>query len=193
MGGRIHIKNRIINAFIEEIQANGLKFSVDDLANRIGISKRTLYKYFSSKAEILDCIIDDTFQEIDEKAKAIIQNGQLSMPEKIKGVITTLPDHYELLDLKLLGQMKQYYPEQWAKMDELLKDDWELLRNLIEQGIREGVIIELNVSLVMKVILESINSTLDQSFYMENRITVSEALSEIVNILFYGLISENKR
>nr|WP_132747680.1 TetR/AcrR family transcriptional regulator [Scopulibacillus darangshiensis] len=187
------MKNRIINAFIEEIQANGLKFSVDDLANRIGISKRTLYKYFSSKAEILDCIIDDTFQEIDEKAKAIIQNGQLSMPEKIKGVITTLPDHYELLDLKLLGQMKQYYPEQWAKMDELLKDDWELLRNLIEQGIREGVIIELNVSLVMKVILESINSTLDQSFYMENRITVSEALSEIVNILFYGLISENKR
>ncbi|MGE7907944.1 TetR/AcrR family transcriptional regulator [Peribacillus sp. NPDC094092] len=191
--GRIYIKNRIIKAFIEEIQLKGLKFPLDDLAKRLGISKKTLYKYFPSKVEMLEAVIDHTFQDMDEKATAIIENDQLSLIEKIKGVITVLPDHYEFIAQNILDQMKRYYPEQWVKMDTLLKSDWELLRNLIEQGVREGVIIDRNVSLIMKVIIEAINSTLDQKFYMENRMTVSEALSEIVEILLYGLITENKR
>lgn len=170
-----------------------MKFPLDDLAKRLGISKKTLYKYYSSKAEMLDAIIDYTFENMDEKATAIIENDQLSLIEKIKGVIKVMPDHYEFTDLNILDQMQRYYPEQWVKMDALLKSDWKLLRNLIEQGIGEGIIIDRNVALIMKVIIESINTTLDQKFYMENRMTVFEALSEIVDILLYGLSTENKR
>ncbi|MFD0828107.1 TetR/AcrR family transcriptional regulator [Neobacillus sp. M.A.Huq-85] len=178
---------------IEEIQHKGLKFPLDDLAKRLGISKKTLYKYYSSKAEILEAIIDYTFENMDEKATAIIENDQLSLIEKIKGVIAVFPDHYQFTDLNVLDQMKRYYPKQWMKMDTLLKSEWDLLRNLIEQGISEGVIIDRNISLIMKIIIESINSTLDQKFYLENRMTVPEALSEIVDILIYGLSAENKR
>lgn len=187
------IKDRIIRASIEEIQEKGVKFSVDDLAKRLGISKRTLYQYFSSKAEILDLIIDQTFAEYDQKANIIIEDNTLTLLEKIKSVITVLPEHYELVSLTILDQMKRYYPEQWSKMDQHLKNDWDLLRTLIEQGMREGLIINMNISLVMKIIIETMNATLDQKFYMENRITISEALSDIVDILLYGLIAENKR
>ncbi|SIR87926.1 transcriptional regulator, TetR family [Peribacillus simplex] len=189
----ICIRDRIIKAVIEEIQLKGVKFPLDNLAKQLGISKKTLYKYFSSKVEMLDAVIDYTFEDMDKKAIAIIENDQLSLIEKIKGVITVLPDHYEFIDQNILDQIKRYYPEQWIKMDTLLKSDWELLRNLIEQGIREGVIINRNVSLIMKVIIESINSTLNQKFYLENRITVPEALSEIVDILLYGISTKNKR
>ncbi|MFD4705649.1 TetR/AcrR family transcriptional regulator [Gottfriedia sp. NPDC058432] len=181
------MKDRIIKAFIEEIQLKGLKFPLDDLVKRLGISKKTLYKYFPSKLEMMEAVIDYTFEDMDIKATAIIQNDELSLIEKIKNVITVLPDHYQFLDQNILDQMKRYYPEQWVRMDTILKSDWELLRNLIEQAIKEGIIVDRNISLIMKVIIESINSTLDQNFYMENRMTVSEALSEIVDILLFGL------
>lgn len=42
----------------------------------------------------------------------------------------------------------------------------------LSQGFREGTIIDRNVYLIMNVIIESINSTLDQNFYMENRIAI---------------------
>lgn len=53
----IRIKDRIMKAFIEEIREKGMKFSMDDLARRLGISKRTLYEHFSSKVEILETIM----------------------------------------------------------------------------------------------------------------------------------------
>ncbi|WP_442602648.1 TetR/AcrR family transcriptional regulator [Paenibacillus sp. KN14-4R] len=182
------MKDRIAKAFIEEIHDKGMKFTMDDLAKRLGISKRTLYEHFSSKVDVLEMIIEQALREADEKTEAIVQDEQLTLMEKIKGVMTVLPNHYEFYDLRILEQMKRYYPEQWVKVNAALVDDWDTLRVLIEQGIREGIIINKNTALIMKLIVDATNSTLDQRFYMKNNISVSEALSSIVDVLLYGLV-----
>ena len=187
------MKDRIMKGFIEEIREKGMKFSMDDLARRLGISKRTLYEHFSSKVEILETIISQTFAEGDEKTRQILADDSLSLLDKIKGVMMVLPTHYEFYDLHILEQMKRYYPEQWALVDSALSDDWQTLRSLIEQGIKEGLIVNMNVTLMMKLIVDAVNSTLDQRFYMKNQITVSEALAAIVDVLLYGLIPVDKR
>ncbi|MGD8191886.1 TetR/AcrR family transcriptional regulator [Brevibacillus ginsengisoli] len=187
------MNNRIMSAFIAEIQQNGMKFTMDDLAKRLGISKRTLYEHFPSKGDILEAIIDQTFNDINEITERIIRDDKLTIIEKIRGLITTLPKHWELYDLRILEQMKRYFPEQWAKIDSALKDDWAALRVLIEQGIREGEIVDVNVPLVMKMIIDATNSTLDQRFYRDNQITVTDALSSIVDVLLNGLIPRDKK
>lgn len=187
------MKDRIMRAFIEEIQDNGMKFTMDDLSRRLGISKRTLYEHFSSKAEILDAIIEQTFLEMDEKTEQIIKDDRLSLVEKIKGVMTVLPTHFEFYDLRVFDQMKRFFPEQWAKLDAALKDDWLTLRRLIEQGIEQGEVVPMNVSLLMKMIVNALDATLDQRFFLQNNITVSEALNSIVDVLLYGFIPAEKR
>lgn len=161
---------------------------MDDLAARLGVSKKTLYKYYSSKAEILDELIDLAIENMEEKAAVIINNEQLSLAEKLKGVIAVIPDQQELTDMRTLNQIKKYFPEQWEKFDSFLQSDWEKIRNLVELGIEEGIIKDFNVSVIMKVIITSINTTIDQSFFLENQITPETALKEIVSILMDGLL-----
>lgn len=161
---------------------------MDDLASRLGVSKKTLYKYYSSKAEILDELIDLAIENMEEKAAVIINNEQLSLAEKLKGVIAVIPDQQELTDMRTLNQTKKYFPEQWEKFDSFLQSDWEKIRNLVELGIEEGIIKDFNVSVIMKVIITSINTTIDQSFFLENQITPEAALKEIVSILMDGLL-----
>ncbi|WP_068775974.1 TetR/AcrR family transcriptional regulator [Paenibacillus sp. FJAT-26967] len=187
------MKHRIMTAFIEEIHLNGMKFTMDDLAKRLGISKRTLYEHFDAKVDILDAIIDQSIADRNEITDRIIQDENLSLIEKIRGVITVLPIHWEFYDLRILDQMKRYYPQQWSKVDNELTDDWNALRLLITEAIEQKEMLDINVSLIMKLIIDGTNSTLDQRFYQENQITVSEALLSIVDILLYGLIPENKR
>lgn len=191
--GSIAIKNRIMKGFIEEIRDKGMKFSMDDLAKRLGISKRTLYEHFSSKVEILETIIQQSFEEGDEKTQQILADDTLSLIDKIKGVMMVLPTHYEFYDLRILEQMKRYYPEQYAQVEASLSEDWQTLRVLLEQAIREGLIVNMDVTLMLKVIVDALNSTLDQRFYMKNQITVSEALSAIVDVLLFGLVPADKR
>ncbi|MBM7644120.1 AcrR family transcriptional regulator [Scopulibacillus daqui] len=185
------MKDRIMHGYIEEIKDKGMKFTMDDLAGRLGISKRTLYQHFSSKVDILDAIIEQTFNDVDEQTKKIVEDDSLSLMDKIKGVITVVPNHVEFLDLRVLDQMKKYYPEQWRIVHAGL-NDWDELRVLIEQGIQEGLIKDMNVDLIMKLLIDSTNATLDQTFFLKNNISVQEALSSIVDILLHGLAVENK-
>ncbi|MFL0362132.1 TetR/AcrR family transcriptional regulator [Pseudobacillus sp. 179-B 2D1 NHS] len=185
------MKSRIMKAFLEEIHDKSMKFTMDDLAKRLGISKRTLYEHFSSKTEILDAIIDSSLFEFDEKTEAIVRDPELSLLEKIKGVITVVPKYNEFYDWKILDQMKKSYPEQWERIHTAL-NQWDALRQLIEQGIREGLIIDQNVSLLIKLIIDATNSTLDRQFFLENSITVTEALDSIVDILLFGLVKKDR-
>lgn len=43
------MKNKIIEESITSLQQEGLRFSVDTLAERLKVSKKTIYKYFPTK------------------------------------------------------------------------------------------------------------------------------------------------
>ncbi|MHC8515522.1 TetR family transcriptional regulator [Sporosarcina sp. ITBMC105] len=184
------MKARIMKAFLEEIHEKSMKFTMDDLAKRLGISKRTLYEHFSSKTEILDAIIDSTLQEFDEKTAAIVQDPHLTLIEKIKCAITVVPKYNDFYNWQILEQMKKSHPAQWQRVHTAI-NEWDALRELIEEGIRQGEIVDQNVPLLMKLIIDATNSTLDRQFFFENRITVSEALDAIVDVLLNGIIRKN--
>lgn len=184
------MKARIMKAFLEEIQETSMKFTMDDLARRLGISKRTLYQHFSSKTEILDAIIDSTLQEFDDKTAEIIADPELTLVDKIKKSITVIPKYNDFYNWQILDQMKRTHPAQWQRVYDALHE-WDDLRQLIEQGMVEGIIAKQNVPLLMKLIIDTTNSTLDRKFFYDNQITVTEALDSIVDVLLFGIIDRS--
>ena len=183
------MKERIMQAFVDEMKDKGIKFTMNDLAGRLGISKRTLYEHFPAKADILDALIELTISEFDERTETIIQYNSLTLLEKIKAAIKVVPKYDEFYDLHILEQMKKYYPKQWERMHNSL-NEWEPLKKLLEQGIEDGVIKDQNIDLLMRLVIDATNLTLDRHFIWENRITVEEAMSGIVNVLLFGMVAE---
>lgn len=184
------IKQRIRSAFREEVRRQGLRFSMDDLATRLGVSKKTIYNYYSSKAEILDELINEDITSMELKATAIIENEKLSFVEKLKEVIKVIPDRHDLTDFRVLNEMQKYFPEQYAKFDGFLQSDWEKIRILIEEGITKGIIKDINIVIIMKVIIAAVNTTMDQSFYLENNVNPLEAMDHIATILLEGILED---
>ncbi|QTM98070.1 TetR family transcriptional regulator [Sediminibacillus dalangtanensis] len=188
------MKERIIKQVVEEIQQSGMRFTVDDITNQLGISKKTIYEHFSSKEEIIETIVDNILEETDQKTNQLMADDSISFIDKIKQLMQVLPEYHQIYDRPILDEMKRYYPDQWVKMEDALEEDWDDLQKLIEQGIETGEIVSnYSIPVIMKVLIEAINTTLDQHFFNKNNITVAEALSQIVDILLYGLVPENKR
>lgn len=52
------MRDKIIDATVEEFKQNGLKFTMNDLAKRLGISKKTIYTVFESKQAVLVAVAD---------------------------------------------------------------------------------------------------------------------------------------
>ena len=52
------LKERIVDVAIEEFTLMGLKFTMNDIARQLGISKKTIYTIFDSKKDVLEGIAD---------------------------------------------------------------------------------------------------------------------------------------
>lgn len=183
------MKERILQAFIEETRSNGIKFTMDDLAKRLGISKRTLYENYSSKLEILESIIDLTFSEHDERSRTIREDDSLSFEEKIRQTILIIPNHSDFYDLRVLEQLKRFYPEQWERVNREL-NQWDDLEHLLQEGMKSGLIKEQNIAVLMKMILSVVNISLDQQFFAEQSTSVNEAVEAMSDLLLHGFMQK---
>ena len=60
----------IIAESIDSLKKDGLKFSIDMLAERLKISKKTVYKFFSSKEELAQAVYETFYTELENTAMA---------------------------------------------------------------------------------------------------------------------------
>ncbi|MEK0399408.1 TetR/AcrR family transcriptional regulator [Tetragenococcus halophilus] len=183
------MKERIIEDFVKEMETKGMKFTMDDLVHRIGISKRTLYEHFSSKAEILEVLIDETIAEVNHKTENVLQNEELSTIQKLRKVITMTPGYRILYDQAIFEQIKRSYPDLREKLSKIFHIDWDKLHVLIHQGIQEGTIADRDENLIVKMIMEAVYSVHDQEFYIENNISMTDAISQTADIILFGILS----
>ena len=63
------IREKILLGIIQVFNKKGLKFTMDDVADELKISKKTIYKEFSSKDEIFETMVDYVFDNIKIREK----------------------------------------------------------------------------------------------------------------------------
>lgn len=72
------MKDKIICASIESLRQEGLKFSVDTLANKLRISKKTIYKFFPDKEALALAIYEKYYTEAKNRAEVLVNSNDSS-------------------------------------------------------------------------------------------------------------------
>lgn len=73
------MKDKIICASIESLRQEGLKFSVDTLANKLKISKKTIYKFFPDKEALALALYEKYYADAKVKAEMLINSNGSSV------------------------------------------------------------------------------------------------------------------
>lgn len=73
------MKDEIIMKSIELLRRDGLKFSIDKLANTLKISKKTIYKYFPDKEALALALYDKYYTDVKIQSENIISNNTVSI------------------------------------------------------------------------------------------------------------------
>jgi AcrR family transcriptional regulator len=184
---RFFMKERITQEAIFLIQQKGVSFTISDLAKNLGTSKRTMYQHFSSKDDIIDSIIENLILQIKNKEEEIFHDESLSLPEKITQVLICVPEELSTMDIRLLADLKRLHYNQWVEIDDFLKQEWDLVVKLMEEGIETGVLREINSQLFIELYLGAINQIYQPSFSLKSNLTMSEILKSVIDILLNGI------
>ncbi len=181
------IKTQILEATIKVFHQKGIKFTMDDLAKKLGMSKKTIYTVFKDKNELFLSMVDYLFDAIKESENEIIQNEKLSTVEKIQAILCVLPDGYKDLDFGQLYILKDKYPKIYKKVEKRLENGWENTIMLLEKGMEEGVIRDVNIPIVKMMLEASLEQFFQRDILKRNKLSYQKALNEVVEILMMGI------
>lgn len=181
------MKDIIMKVAAEKIESFGLrKFTMDEIAAELKVSKKTIYKYFKSK----DDIIVEYFNEIiatDRSDTIESLKKDCSLEDKLNSIIYSY--HKYKLPVKVLDEAYNFYYDEWQKIQELKNFKLNIIEILLKEGVEEGILksdIEFHT---ISLILESISNTfLDYQFLSKNGLTIREAMKEVMKILLYGIL-----
>lgn len=187
-GKQMDNKEKILEATIKVFNRKGLKFTMDDIASELSMSKKTIYTVFRDKESMFFAMVDYCFDKIKESEDEILSDDSLSTVERIRGVLAVLPSGYKDVDFRQLYTLKDKYPNTYSRVEERLETGWEKTIALINQGIEEGSIRPVNVNLLKSMLEATIEQFFQRDILIRNQISYAEALEEVVNILVDGIV-----
>ncbi len=184
-------EEKIISYATNQFLENGFyKTSMDQLAKGMKISKKTIYKFFPSKISLLEIVLL-TFQKKVRSELDEIVDSDKCLIEKLKLVGAFFAKFSLKINKNLLKDFFNHQPELWTKVDEfrtsVIEDIWG---KLINQGKREGLIIDKPNKLIITIILSALKGVINPTFLIQNNISTNEAFNETFSIIINGILTE---
>lgn len=181
------LREMILEGTALAFHQKGMKFTMDDIARNLNISKKTIYTVFEDKEELFLAMVDHLFDKIKESEANVLDDSELGTVDKIRTILGVMPESYRHLDFEQLYVLRDKYPAVYKKVEQRLETGWESTILLLEQGMKEGVIRPVRIPIV-KLMLEA---TLEQFFQRDalirNNIGYIEALEEAVSVIVDGI------
>lgn len=184
---------RIKNAFRELSAARGFsRVTVDELAAHAGISKRTIYRYFNSKEEIISSVLDDFKTDVEKKIQQALDTSDKPL-EKILNALRIISENARLFQPSALYDLQKYYPHLWEEIEQFRAEKIrQFYVDLLVKN-ENNYFRKVNPKIFAAALLASVRSVVTPGFIMENNLLLGETIESLFSIFMYGIISENAR
>lgn len=130
----------ILKIATQQFLRHGLRnVSMDDISRMCGVSKKTLYKYFGDKENL----IRKALVEFLEKQKVISDMATIESRNAIEAhcrMVQQLSIQMREFNSHVTFELRKYYPQLWELIEDFHKNHVrDFIRINLERGIREGL------------------------------------------------------
>jgi AcrR family transcriptional regulator len=189
------IKEKIFTACRERFLKEGFaKTSIDEISADLAISKKTFYKYFASKEDLVQQIMERFLGNVRTNVERILISDKNAV-EKLSEVIGMIASNAGQI-LPMFGQdIKKRIPQLWKHIEDFRRQRIsEVITRLIKQGVAEGTMRpEMNHRVFLMSVLSTIDGVIQPHILAEESFSLSDALKEVISIFFNGALTEQGR
>lgn len=184
--------HKILTSAVELFRQYGMKaITMDDIARRAGISKKTLYQHFANKNEV----VNESVQWYKDQVCEMCTMQMADSDNAIEGMVKMLAFMDEMnkqMNPMLLFEMQRYFPDAYKTFREQLElKDVGMLRDNIQRGIEEGLFRpEINPDLMARFRLESSLMMLQPNLLVNDRNGLMSVALEIGEHFLYGIMTQ---
>jgi AcrR family transcriptional regulator len=182
------MKERILEGGMAVYRKKGPKFTMDDLANELGMSKKTIYTVFRDKKSLLYDMVDYTFDAIKQSEAEVLADTNKSTIEKLRGILGVMPERFRDFDFTQVYEMKDKYPECYDRIQQRLESGWETTLGLLRQGVEEGSLRPVDETVFQVMYEAAIERFIHGSEIKKKKMPYMDALNALVDIMMDGAV-----
>lgn len=182
-------KERIIEQAMQMFVSQGIKsVRMDDIAQQLGVSKRTLYELFGDKEGLLYLAMDRFFEKSRLERSAACAHAR-NVLEAMFMVLGAVMDNADIIQ-RLMNNLRKFYPAVYEKMSrEGAAKSRRDLKEMLELGIADGLFVDtFNIELAISLLYYTASAlTVRKDLMLPEGMPEREAFVQIISNFFRGI------
>lgn len=185
-------KERIQKKAQELFRRYGVKsVTMDEIATQLGVSKKTIYQYFSDKDELVLEVANTVIHSTEQGCN----NNCIESADAIEELFYAMEfgqQMFQQINPAMLFDLEKYHPHAYKNF---LKYKNDYMLKVIEKNLQRGIKEELyrpeiNVDIISRYRLETMLMPLQQEVFPSNKYKVQEVHYAIMEHFLFGIASE---
>jgi len=169
------------------------KVTMEEIAANLGMSKKTLYKFFANKKEILQSLMAKRQCEVMEHIDEIWKSKELDFIGKYRTMVDYISERSSRMSK--FQDLQRCEPDLWKEMHEFKKGSvLEKARKCFDAGFESGILRnDIDRNIVVMAYMSAVESIVNPEVLSELPCTGGQAYEAISKIIFEGILSEEGR
>ncbi len=185
----MEVKERILLKSHELFNRYGIRsVSMDDIAAQLGMSKKTLYQYYTDKDELVTAVFSVVMDHNRVECSANKEKADNAVHEVFMA-FDMVQEMFSNMNISVLYDMEKYHPACFKKYLEYKNGFmYQMIRSNIERGIKEEVYrAEIDVDVMTRYRIYSIMLSFNTSVFPNNRTNIVYIEQQLLEHFLNGL------
>lgn len=187
---------RIVAAARRHFLAHGFRgVTMEDLADELGMSKKTLYACFPSKDALLEAVLLEKFRSVEADLARLTSTRSPDVLAALHQLLACLQRHTEEIQPPFIRDIRRAAPEMFKLVESRRRDLIQRhFGKLLGDGRRTGLIRkDIPTRLIMEILLGAVQAIMNPAKMAELGLTPKTGITAIITVLLEGVIAKTGR
>lgn len=181
-------KEKIIRACEELVLKRGRGFynlSMEELARAAGVSKRTVYRYFRSKEELIEATIFQVMEDTIAKNMEVIGCTK-NIQERVVHILQNIS---YLANEQIMRDLKTHYPAVWLKIDGFRREKFDLFFGMLTED-QAKLRWRVDPEIFKSAFLAAMSVIMSPSYILQSGKSLEEVGCNFINMFLFGAVEQ---
>ena len=187
---------RIVDAAQRQFLTHGFRgVTMDDLAEQLGMSKKTLYAHFTSKTALVEAVLLAKFHKIEAELTAIAAECPSDFVTGLRRLLACLQRHMAEVQPPFLRDVGRDAPEAFRLIEHRRREVIQRhFSTLLTAGRREGLIRkDISIPVMLEILLGTVQMIMNPPKLAELDLTAQAGMTAILAVVLEGLLTPEGR
>ena len=187
---------RIVTAARRYFFAHGFRsVTMDDLAEELGMSKKTLYASFPSKAALLRAVLLHKFDDVEQDLERITEKSSRDVLTALREVLGCLQRHTQEIQPPFVRDIRREAPDMFQLVQSRRREIIQrYFGRILQEGRKAGIVRkDISTRMMIEILLGVTEAIMNPSKLAELGLTPKEGYVTIITVILEGVMTEKGR